>query len=70
MHLKCYYIPMVNTRIASVQEILKNHPDKRINMDQQELKLYGSEVNPKLTIPYCVVSNLPEANLVNTAKVL
>ena len=57
----CYYIPTSNTRIASLQEILKAYPKETVSMNEHALTLSGYDSVPAITVPYCSSSNLPMA---------
>ena len=55
----CYCVPFANTRVASVQVLLKAYPNKKVSMDQESLTLSSHKNNPSVTVPYCPNSNLP-----------
>ena len=61
LKLPCYFVPSSNTRIASLQVIMKVYPEESAVMDGTHLRLTGNGSNPSITIPYCSKSNLPIA---------
>jgi len=42
LKLPCYYVPTSNTRIASIQELLKTYPNETVTMTDRSLRLSGS----------------------------
>ena len=53
LKLPCYFVPSSNTRIASIQEILKAYPKESVTMSKDHMRLPGYDDTPSLTIPYC-----------------
>ena len=59
LKLPCYYVPSSQSRIASVQIILKTYPQESITITPSALRLNGSEGVTGITIPMSPSSNLP-----------
>ena len=59
LKLPCYYIPTSNTRIASIQELLKTYPNETVTMTDRSLRLSGNQDTAPMTIKYSTSSNLP-----------
>ena len=68
LKVPCYYVPSSNSRIASLQVILKEYPNESAVMDGTHLRLTGDETTPPITIPYCAKSNLPFAPTTMAAR--
>ena len=50
LKLPCYYVPSVNTRIASIEKVLEAYPDETISITSKTLTLSGANGNPSIVI--------------------
>ena len=63
IRVPAYYVPSANSRVASLQVILRTLRKERISLDDRQLRLEGYEDTPSLTVPYHPTTQLPMAEL-------
>ena len=56
----CYYVPSLDSWIASIRTVLEEYPKETITIKGKQLIMSGSEGVPSITVNYC--NGLPYAD--------